>query len=139
MNDWNQWEHQLSGWVPRRPSARLKRRIFGDTPTAGQESAWPLSWNSLVATASLLLLAIVVWIEVYPVPIHSSASRTSSLLANLSLSNQNFASYYSPHRHSHENAWSVVRSVSTFEWTNAPRSASTTGSFLLLKTNSMIH
>ena len=140
MNDWNQWEHQLSGWVPRRPALKLKRRLFGATPTAGRESGWPLSWNRLIATAAFLLLAVVVWMEVYQVPINSSASRASSLLASLSLSNQNLASYYSPHRHSHENAWSVVRSsVGTFEWTNAPRSASITGSFLLLKTNSLIH
>ena len=139
MNDWNQWEQQLSGWVPRRPSARLKRRLFPSTPAVGQEMPWVVSWRWLAATASIMLVALIVSSQLDRRPVHASVSRSSGLLASLSLSNQSLASYYSPHRHSHQNAWSVVRSAGTFEWTNTSRSDSTTGSFLLLKTNSLIH
>ena len=115
MNDWNQWEHQLSGWVPRRPSARLEQRLFPSPPAIERETPWVVSWQLLAATTSVVLLTVVVWSQSTFAPVRSSALRSSSLLASLSLSNQNLASYYSPHRHSAQNTWSVVRSAGTFE------------------------
>src|ERR1051325_1510601 len=105
MNDWNQWEQQLSGWAPRRPSPKVKRRLFPSAPAAKQEMPWVISWHWFAVASSFALLAVMVWSRLYFGPGHPLASGYNSLVANLSLSNQNFASYYSPHRHSSRNAW----------------------------------
>src|SRR5689334_5244244 len=104
MNDWNQWEHQLTGWVPRRPSQKVKRRLFPSAPTA--KSEWPgaLSWQWLAVASSFVLLAVIVLSQSNLGPVHASASRTSHLLAGLSLSNGNHSSYSLPNRHSRQNA-----------------------------------
>ena len=77
MNDWNQWEQHLNGWIPRRPSRRIKRRLFATAATAGDESVWPLSWNRIVATAALVFAVIIVGSGAYHDPVRASASHST--------------------------------------------------------------
>jgi len=54
----NDWERQLASWVPRRPSARLKRRIFA----AGQVVSPPahsFAWLA-PAMAALTVMAMLI-------------------------------------------------------------------------------
>jgi hypothetical protein len=39
MNDMEQLENQLRSWAPRRPSARLERRLFGDQAVVALEGS----------------------------------------------------------------------------------------------------
>ena len=64
MSELNELEIQLRSWVPRRPSARLKRRLFGrPRPQQEPEPSFRLSW----------------------LPPATRASRVSSRISNLSL------------------------------------------------------
>jgi hypothetical protein len=49
-------ETQLRSWQPRRPSAKLKQRIFTDPHTAPTMPVWSLRW--LTPAAAGLLLAV---------------------------------------------------------------------------------
>jgi hypothetical protein len=119
MNDLNELELQLRSWVLRRPSARLKRRLFRRRPGSDEapEPSFRLSWLP-PATAALLLLCVLF-------NQHSSqalSSAGSSSMVAVALSNQSVA------------PWLQVSCehnrlpTGTFEWTNDSRSTSGIGS-----------
>jgi hypothetical protein len=120
MNDLNELELQLRSWVPRRPSARLKRRLFRrPVPNEAPEPSFRLSWLP-PATAALLLLCVLF-------NQHSSqalSSAGSNSIVAIALSNQSVATYLPgsfPREHN-------PLPTGTFEWTNGSGSASGIGS-----------
>ncbi len=118
-----EWERQLRSWKPRRPSARLKERLFATpitdppSPLADRHTpAFHLSWLA-PATAALLLVAALV-------NQHNSGAvfespRSASMVAMI-LSNQSAAAYLPATFQSEQNGLPP----GTFEWTNGSRSAS---------------
>ena len=76
MNDWNQWEHLLSGWVPRRPSPKVKRRLFPSAPAAKHETPWAISWHWFAVASSFALLAVILGLNLLD-SCESSGRRTS--------------------------------------------------------------
>jgi len=56
-NEMNHLENQLRTWQPRRPSAKIKHRLF---PTAGEREAATFSLRWLAPAAACLVLALTV-------------------------------------------------------------------------------
>ena len=54
MNEMNSLEAQLHSWQPRRPSARLKRRLFSEPISLMPRMAWFVGWL-VPATACAVL------------------------------------------------------------------------------------
>jgi hypothetical protein len=55
----NEWEKLLRSWAPRRPSAKLERRLFPHRPSPAEASpAFRLGWLA-PATATLLLVGLL--------------------------------------------------------------------------------
>ena len=55
----NEWEKHLLSWTPRRPSARLRRRIFGVAPAAADTlSPFRFSWLA-PATAAAMMMCVL--------------------------------------------------------------------------------
>jgi len=88
MNDLNQLEKQLASWTPRRPSARLKRQLFGAARQPADDASdfvaiMPI-WLKFAPVMCMLLL-----ITLFCMPRHNRAtylavSGGSNLLASLS-------------------------------------------------------
>jgi hypothetical protein len=120
MNELNELEMQLRSWVPRRPSKRLKARLFGQPlPSEVPEPSFRLSWLP-PATAVLLLLCVLF-------NQHSSqaiSSASSNSMVAVALSNQSIAPWL-PGSFSREHNGLPS---GTFEWTNGNGSNSGIGS-----------
>ena len=120
MSELNELEMQLRSWVPRRPSAKLKRHLFGrPAPQPKAEPTFRLSWLP-PATAGLLLLCVLF-------NQHSSqaiSSAGSNSMVAVALSNQSIASFL-PGSFSREHNGLPT---GTFEWTNGSGSSSSIGS-----------
>src|SRR5882672_5165604 len=110
MNELNELETQLRSWVPRRPSARLKRRLFRQPlPDQETEPLFRFSWLP-PATAALLLLCVL--FNQHGSQALSSAGSNS--MVAVALSNQSIATYL-PGSFSREHNGLPN---GTFEWTN---------------------
>jgi hypothetical protein len=120
MNKLNELETQLRSWVPRRPSAKLKRRLFRQPQAAeDREPSFRLSWLP-PATAALMLLCVLF-------NQHSSqalSSAASNSMVAVALSNQSVAAWL-PGSFSREHNGLPT---GTFEWTNETGSSSSIGS-----------
>ncbi|MGD0207749.1 MAG: hypothetical protein ABSC89_09115 [Verrucomicrobiota bacterium] len=57
MKEMNWLETQLNSWEPRRPSARIKRRLF-PTPATRLEVAMAFNWLAPATVCMLLVLAV---------------------------------------------------------------------------------
>jgi hypothetical protein len=133
MNDLNQLEKQLQSWTPRRPSARLKRQLFGAARQPADDASdfvaiMPI-WVKFAPVMCMLLL-----ITLFCMPRHDrgpylAVSGGSNMLA--SLSSNIAANCATDFRAQRQNVWQAV----TFEWTKDGHSLSTTDSFLSGKTN----
>jgi hypothetical protein len=90
MNEMNELEKQLLWWTPRRPSARLERRLFaaGAAPT---EALLPFRITWLAPATAALMLMCVLFNQRYGPGLSASAS-TGPMLAMI-LSNQSVAAY----------------------------------------------
>jgi hypothetical protein len=125
MNDLNQLEKQLESWIPRRPSAKIRRQLF-PAATAKAEHHAPMAalWLSVGAAACVLLASA--WLAL-PRQTGSTAlvvSGGSNLIASLTLP----ATLQGT---SCQNLWSAV----TFEWTKASSYPPITGPSGLGRTN----
>jgi len=119
MSELNELEMQLRSWVPRRPSAKLKRRLFRQTGPQASQPTFRFSWLP-PATAALLLLCVL--FNQHSSQAISSAA-TNSMVA-IALSNQSVAAYL-PGSISRENN---VLPRGAFEWTNGSSPSSGIGS-----------
>ena len=120
MNQTNPLEMQLRSWVPRRPSARLKKRLF-PAPPRPSTPAGAFSWLAPATACLLVALAVVGqrnenWNS-------STSSQRSTLVATI-LSNQSSAADLSGGFRRGRNL------LASFAWTNGSRS-NTGNDFLL--------
>jgi hypothetical protein len=134
MNELNQLEKQLESWIPRRPSATLKHRLFRAsavtpaTPSEARAPGIPL-WLMAAPAACILLITMLLGEGRHQKQGYLAISGGSNVLASLS---SNLLTYCATDmRAQHQNVWTAV----TFEWTKGGNSPSTTGSFLSGKTN----
>lgn len=111
-------ENRLRSWQPRRPSAKLERRLFGATVRLTSKTAWLL--GSLTPAVACLLLTLAM----YNPGNTGNSARHEPLIAMI-LSNQNYAAYASDNFRGAENTLAAV----TFEWTNHTISTSNTAPF----------
>jgi hypothetical protein len=118
MKETNPLETQLRSWQPRRPSARLKRRLFGLSIAPG--AAW--IFGSLAPAAACALLTLSVW---------GSRNDMSVVtpLPGLMASNWNQAAFSLDGFADKQNHWVCV----TFDSTNRSGLGSNRGSFPLSK------
>ena len=139
MNEMKELEIQLRSWAPRRPSARVSRRLFSSpaasanaaahnqSATTGYQSPpFRLSWLA-PATAALLLL-FAMFNQKGPA---SSTSGSSRAMVAMILSNQSYAPFLPGSYQPEQNA--VPRD--SFEWTNAGGSTSSMRSLSPMKAN----
>src|SRR5579859_3290499 len=120
MSDLNELEIQLRSWVPRRPSAKLKRRLFRRGETAPDRTpAFRFSWLP-PATAGALLLCVL--FNQHSSQALSSAGANS--IVAVALSNQSIAPWL-PGSFSREHNGLPT---GTFEWTNGSTSNPNLGS-----------
>src|SRR5208283_4064166 len=87
MKEMNWLETQLNSWEPRRPSARIKRRLF-PTPSTRLKLAMAFNWLAPATVCMLLTLAVFKQ-ENYI----SAASPRHNPAVALMLSNQSFVAY----------------------------------------------
>jgi hypothetical protein len=105
MKEMNLPETQLRSWRPRRPSARLKRKVFSATTEADLPSArW--FWGCLAPAAACALLTLMAF--------NSSNNLEQKPLIGAVLSNENYAAYASGGDQVPQNHLAAV----TFDWTN---------------------
>jgi hypothetical protein len=111
-------ENRLRSWQPRRPSAKLERRLFGTQVRLTSKTAWLL--GSLAPAVACLLLTLSMFN-----PGNTGNSAHHEPLIAMILSNQNYAAYASDNFRGAENNLAAV----TFEWTNHSVSTSSIGPF----------
>ena len=100
-------ENRLRSWQPRRPSAKLERRLFGPSARLLPKAAWLL--GSLTPAAACLLLTLSMFTQG-----NTGHSLRHEPLIAMILSNQNYAAYASGNFREAQNNLAAV----TFEWTN---------------------
>ena len=86
----SEFETQLLGWTPRRPSARLERRLFAATP-APAEALPPFRFSWLAPATAVLALMCVLFNQRYVADF--SASAGAGPIVAMILSNQSAAAY----------------------------------------------
>lgn len=132
MSELNHSETPLRSWIPRRPSAKLKARLF---PAAEADTWSPAPWSHWLAPATACLLLLFVTFSPRNNQLSDlAASSTSNMLATLSLSNHSYAPYQYARFNVDQNAIPSAR----FEWFTANRPISSNGSITLGKTNHLI-
>jgi hypothetical protein len=104
--------------MPRRPSARLKHKLFGNQAQTATGAGAGVHW--LVPATALFLLACALWDQ--PSSVTQALHRHSPEVA-LVLSNQSAAPYVTAvYQRAHN------RLADSFEWTNGSNSFSSIGS-----------
>ena len=58
MKEMNLLETQLRSWQPRRPSAKLKRRLFAAPARVMPQMAWFLGWLAPATACALLTISV---------------------------------------------------------------------------------
>ena len=134
MNESNPLEKQLESWTPRRPSAKLKQRLFpaAARPVAESSPGIP-AWAKFAPAFCVVLLAGFFSLAPHDKPDYLAVSSGSNVLASLS---SNLLGFCATNTRSVElNVAEMPAAAITFDWTKGVRSLSTTGSFPLWKTN----
>lgn len=126
MNEMSSLEKQLRGWVPRRPSTRLKERVFGRPPAVTAPVFTPAWLASALGCAVLLLAA-----SSQRNPARATGSGGVPGLFALISSTQGFPAAWSGSLAAGRNA----PRADTFEWTNANGSGPNMGFPSPLKAN----
>ena len=130
----NPLEKQLQSWAPRRPSARLKERIFApQTPpqraVAAESSPAMSAWLKFAPACCILLLAMWFGSTRQEKTAYLAVAGGSNVLASLSSNLLTLCA--TDFREQRENLWMKA----SFDWTNVGHSPSTTGSFPSWNTN----
>jgi hypothetical protein len=107
MKETDSLENQLRSWQPRRPSAGLRRKLFGVPVNATRRVAWVL--GSLAPAVACVLLSLAVFNSGN----YNGSAHSAPMLAMI-LSNQNYAAYASGNDGEPQNSLFSV----TFDWTN---------------------
>jgi hypothetical protein len=131
MNPPNSWETLSKDWKPRRPSPRLRARLFGPAPKQGPARAGALPWLAPV-TVSLLVLLLTFSLRTGGLRLADAAPEP--MLA-LTLSNQSVAAYLPGSFRGQRNRLAADHVAERFGWTKPAGSPSSMGSFIRLNTN----
>jgi hypothetical protein len=118
MKEMDSLENRLRSWQPRRPSAKLERRLFATASRFLPKMAWLL--GSLAPATACLLLTF----SAYNAGNTVHSSRHEPMIAMI-LSNQSYAAYASDNFRGAQNNLSAV----TFDWTNHNISTSSMAPF----------
>jgi hypothetical protein len=116
MNEMNELEKQLHSWTPRRPSARLERRLFA-VGVAPAEALLPFRVTWLAPATAALMLTCVLFNQRYG-PALSAAASPGPMVAMI-LSNQSAAAYLPGSFQAEQNNLPA----DTFKWTHGSRPA----------------
>ena len=161
MNHTKPLEKELESWIPRRPSARLKRRLFPAPVEATPKSlipAWSQStsgargatrptvealfpaWAKFAPICCILLLAMVFCVGRREQTSYLAVTSGSNVLAGLSADLLAFCAADTLGERLNNCVMPVskltpVSSKPTFEWTRSGHFLSTTDSFPIWKTN----
>src|SRR5213592_4877636 len=128
MNELTPWEKRLRHWAPRRPSAKLKARLFPGTGAARRTLAQSLGWRWLAPATAALVVSLFIVAERNGPSGYLGTRTTNALLANGGLSRY-WVAYQTAESHSYRNA----PPEATLGWTN--EAAPTSTSLPLLRTN----
>ena len=135
MNEMKPLETLLRSWAPRRPSARLNRRLFASHLAAGNHQS-PISDHPpptlrlvWLAPAAACLVLVCALLSQRNSAGSSTPTSTGSMVAMI-LSNQSYAAYVPGSFQPEQNA---LRN--TFEWTNRSQSTSSMGFVSPIKAN----
>ena len=110
MNETKRLETKLHSWKPRRPSARLERRIFGESGiTPGARALMRV----LIPAAACVILTLAMLNQ--PDRSGVSVAAGQGAIMAMSLSNQSYAAYL-PGSFACE-----ANRLDTFRWTNVAR------------------
>jgi hypothetical protein len=120
MEEMNLLETQLRSWELRRPSARLRRRLF-PAPSAQSEGAWALRW---FAPAAVCVLATL-WVLDQDRRVPGGSFRSQPVIALVASNQSSVASLPGTVQRAASNFCPVA-----FEWTNRAGFTSSIGSFL---------
>src|SRR5438093_120386 len=124
MNETNPLETQLRSWKPRRPSARLERKLFGRARRSaravgdcGENGARGATRPTFPAFASLLAPAAACLIVAtaalnHPAAVPDAARADREALGAMSVSNQSYAAYLPG------SFQLTANRLDTFRWTN---------------------
>jgi hypothetical protein len=131
MNEMNHLEKQLGSWIPRRPSAKLKNRLFPTPAACAVAEPPPMipAWLMSAPAVCILLVTILLYNGRHEKRSYLAVAGGSNVLA--SLSSNLLAECATDLRGQRQNVWTAV----TFDWTKDANSPSTTGSFPFGKTN----
>ena len=114
MKEMNELEMHLRSWAPRRPSARLRNRIFAQAPR-NPEPTFRFAWLG-PATAALLFMAVLLNQRTSP----GISGPGSNAMVAMMISNPSAPAYLpGSFKAEHNNL-----TAETFEWTNDSRSTS---------------
>ena len=113
-------ETQLRSWQPRRPSAKLKRKLFAVPMGLKPKLAW--AFGSLAPVTACVLLTLSAFNSGSGIAVNSTDREP---LINLISSNQSYVAYLPDGFGGRENKWSAV----TFDWTNRNGLSSSMSSF----------
>jgi len=132
MNEKNSLETQLLSWSPRRPSPKLKGRIFGGE-AASPDSPWMIALSRF-APATAVVVLLMASLNGHNSP-NVYLSDSDLGFAAISLSNQSPSSHYPAPDACDRNSPPML----IFASTNGGRSPSSIGSFLAFGTNTLLH
>jgi hypothetical protein len=145
----NPLEKQLESWVPRRPSAAVKQRIFATAPTEAKhgltarvlsrartylfthEGSQLPGWVKFAPACGILLVIMVLSMGRQEKSAYFAVASGSNALA--SLSSNLLVVCATDTREQRQNVWTAA----TFDWTKDARSMSTRGSFPAGNTNKL--
>ena len=116
MNEMNELETQLLSWTPRRPSAKLERRLFA-AGLAPAEVLLPFRFSWLAPATAALMLMCVLFNQRYG-PTFSRSASPGPLVAMI-LSNQSAAAYLPGGVQAERNSLPA----DAFKWISARRAA----------------
>src|SRR5690348_688541 len=120
MNDMKELEMQLRSWAPRRPSAKLKQRLFAQ-PASRPNVVVGFRWLAPVTAAFIVLCVLMTQ---HNGPSSSLVSSSNTIIA-AALSNQLDAGWLPGTFARQQNALPAE----TFEWTNGNGWSSSNGPF----------
>ena len=110
MKETNSLEDRLHSWQPRRPSAGIRRRLFGAATRSVSKATWILGSLAPATACALLTLSFLNSGN----GLSAGSPRPQPLLAMI-VSNENYAAYQAAGYQKEENNWSSI----TFDWTKA--------------------
>jgi hypothetical protein len=133
MNTLEPWENLSKDWKPRRPSPKLRARLFG--ATIEPRRACPFTWPWLApVTVSLLLLVLTFNVRTGGLRLGDAAPEP--MLA-LTLSNQSVAAYLPGSFRGQRNRLAAERMAENLGWTRPAAFPSSMASFIRWTTNSL--